>query len=199
MDHDSPTLRQGLAAHLADEGFSPDGGAADRWATLRIGPVPFCIPNLAVRRKALLPHDCNHLLSGYGHDLIGESQISAWELGGGLGGEVAAWFLAWPAVLPGTVLAPRRTFAAFVRGRRTGNLFGTDLDALLDEPIAALRASMGLEERHRATPADAVAFAGRLVLAPLMGLVPLALSVVTSPAWLLAGAHRRRRLPRNAV
>ena len=191
----SLTLRQALQDHLAAEGFPPDGGNGERWVSLRVGPVPLCIPNLPVRRRATLPHDLNHVVSGYGHDAIGEAEISAWELGGGCGGYVAAWFLVRSGLLLGLV-APRRMFRAFVRGRRTGNLFTRDHTALLDTPLADVRASMGLDEAHEDWSwRDLASFLATALSAPVAALVPGTVSLLTSPVWLAQGAHRRRRLP----
>ena len=193
MDRIDITLREGLHRHLAEHGFPQDGGDTERWVVLRVGPIPVCLPNLAVRRRAMLPHDLNHVVSGYDHDLVGELEIGAWEIGGGCSHYLAAWVLAWSGLVPGVVIAPKRVFAAFVRGRRTHNLFGTDTEAILDRPLAEVRASLGLNEQYRWNARDAVVFAGVVVLAPLVGTIPLLVSLVTSPLWLSQGAHRQRR------
>ena len=54
---------------------------SDKWALVRVGPVPVGIPNVAARRRATPIHDLNHLVSGYGHDAMGEAENAAWELG----------------------------------------------------------------------------------------------------------------------
>lgn len=64
------TLRVAIESHLAEEGFAPDGGVAERWAVTRVGPLPICIPNTAARRRAVPYHDANHVLSGYEHLLF---------------------------------------------------------------------------------------------------------------------------------
>jgi hypothetical protein len=187
------TLRDALTEHRSTNGFAPDGGVQDRWAVFRLGPVAFCIPNLAVRRRALLRHDLNHVVSGYGHDLRGEAEVSAWELGSGCRRYLAAWVLAWSAIVAGVVMAPGRVFAAFVRGRRTTNLFGTDLDAVLDQPLDAARAMLGLNGNCRARPADLLLFFLVVALGPLVGAIPVGLSILTSPVWLAQGAQRAPR------
>lgn len=195
MDRDDPTLRQALEEHLAEEGFAPDGDVHERWVTVRLGPVPLCLPNLRVRQSSVFPHDCNHVVSGYGHDLVGESEISAWELGGGFGGHLAAYFLAWPFVLPISVRSPRRAFAAFVRGRRTRNFFVLDPGAYLDRPLSDVRRELGLDVAHEPARGDVARFVAGLLGAPVAGVVPLVLSLATSPWWIAEGAYRRRRLP----
>src|SRR5579884_2877796 len=188
------TLRATIERHLADEGFAQDGGAAERWVVARVGPVPICIPNTAARRRAVPYHDANHVLSGYAHDLLGESEIGAWELGGGCRNYAAAWVLNWAALVPGLLFAPGRMFRAFVRGRRTGNLYGLDLDQVLDLPLTEVRRRFGIVATdYRPTVADFFLFAVVALLAPLVGLIPLVLAAATSPAWIAEGAHRHRR------
>jgi hypothetical protein len=190
------TLRQAVERHLAAEGFAPDGGLGDRWAVARVGPVPICVPNTALRRRAVPYHDANHVISGYGHDAVGEAAVGAWELGSGCGREPAAWVLNWSALVPGVVQAPRAVFRAFVRGRHTRNLYGTDLAQMMPLPVDEVRRRCGLDRGEvRATLADTCLFAATVALAPLVGLLPLAVSMVTSPVWIREGAHRRRRRP----
>ena len=171
MDHDL-TLSEALQDHLAAEGFPPDGGNSERWVTAGIGPLVFCFPNWEVRRRATLPHDLNHVISGYGHDLIGEAEISAWELGGGCGGYIAAWFLTRAGLVLGLAIAPKRMFNAFVRGRHTGNLFSRDFTSLLDLPLADVRASLGLDRAYYWRWADVVAFVRTSTVAPLAASCP---------------------------
>ena len=192
LDSD-PTLREALQRHLAESGFPPDGGVHDRWAVLRVGPVPFCLPNLAMRRRAMLPHDLNHVVSGYGHDLIGEAEVSAWELGSGCKDYAAAWILAWSAVGAGVFINPRRTYGAFVRGRRTKNLFGADVERMMELPVGTAQSSLGLDASPASRPGDLALFVLLVAAAPLVGALPVIVSVVTSPAWIAQGAHRQRR------
>jgi hypothetical protein len=187
------TLRDALTEHRSTNGFAPDGGVQDRWAVFRLGPVAFCTPNLGVRRRAMFRHDLNHVVSGYGHDLRGEAEVSAWELGSGCQRYLAAWVLAWSAIVAGIVLAPGRVFAAFVRGRRTTNLFGADLDSVLDRPLGAVRGMLGLNRPYRARPADLLLFVLVVALGPLVGAIPVGLSILTSPVWLAQGAQRAPR------
>jgi hypothetical protein len=187
------TLREALTEHRSVHGFAPDGGVEDRWAVFRLGPVAFCIPNLSVRRRAMFRHDLNHVVSGYGHDLLGEAETSAWEIGSGCQRYLAAWVLAWSAIVAGVVMAPGRVFAAFVRGRRSANLFGTDLDSVLDQPLVAVRSTLGLSRRYRARPVDLLLFVLVVALGPLVGAIPVGLSILTSPVWLAQGAQRARR------
>jgi hypothetical protein len=193
MDGDSLTLREALHRHLRESGFPPDLGNTERWVTVRFGPVPVCLPNLPIRQKAMLPHDLNHVVSGYGHDLLGESEVGAWEIGSGCGPFFAAWVLAWSIIVPGAAIAPTRIFEAFVRGRHTGNLFANDVDRVLDQPVAEVRARLGLDRSYDANARDRVLFVVVVLLAPLAGAIPAIVSLVTSPWWLAQRAYRARR------
>jgi hypothetical protein len=189
------TLREALQNHLAEQGFPPDGGLSEKWGVVRIGPIPVCIPNIKARRRATPIHDLNHLLSGYGHDAMGEAEIGAFELGGGCKTFWVAWMLNWGALLLG-ITRPKRLFAAFVRGRRTGNLYGMDVEAVLDWPYARVLTEFRFDEKHQGNPRDLIRFGGFLLLSPVVGAISATPSLLTSPLWLADGAHRQRRKPR---
>lgn len=193
MNDDELTLRQALARHLADNGFAPDGGLNDKWTFVRFGPIPVCIWNTPARRRAAPYHDPNHVVSGYGNDAVGEAEIGAWELASGCKRYLAAWVLNWSALLLG-FRSLRRAFAAFVRGRRTRNLYDADLERLFDMPLHVVRAELGLDRRVRAAAPDVVLFVGAFALSPLVGAIPAFISIVTSPLWLPSGAWRVRRV-----
>lgn len=46
-----------------------------------IGCILAPVPNIKARRKYLKFHDIHHIITEYGIDRIGESEVSAWELG----------------------------------------------------------------------------------------------------------------------
>lgn len=192
MDADSLALKDALERHLAENGFSPDGGLNEKWVAVRFGPLPLCFPNVAIRRRAVPAHDLNHVVSGYGHDDLGEAEIGAWELGSGCKGYLAAWVLNWSA-LPLGWRSPRRMLAAFARGRHTRNLYGTDLNSVLDLPVGVVRSELGLDGDYRTRPSDIALLIAMVVSSPVIGLVPGMVSLATSPWWLRAGTHRRSR------
>jgi hypothetical protein len=192
MEPDGLTLGDALARHLAENGFPPDGGLSERWAVVRLGPIPVCFPNIRSRRRAIPYHDLNHVLSGYGHDDLGEAEVGAWELGSGCKVYLVAWILNWSA-LPLGWRSPRRLFDAFVRGRRTRNLYGADLEKIKSLPIDAVRADLGLDRHYTGTTGDAALLLGLFLLAPVVGAIPFLASVLTSPLWLAEGAHRNTR------
>lgn len=193
MGHDGISLLEAVERELVESGLPADGGINDRWVSVAVGPIPLCFPNSNVRRKAAPIHDLNHVLSGYGHDVLGEAEISAWELGGGCRNYWAAWVLGCAALVPGMLESPARVLRAFVRGRRTGNLYGADLDTVRLQPVGELRKMLGLDVEYPIRPTDVALFVGVVGVAPVVGLIPLAAAIATSPAWLAAGAHKRRR------
>jgi hypothetical protein len=194
VEDDQLTLREALGQHLAENGFAPDGGLSDRWTFVRFGPIPICIWNTPARKRAAPFHDLNHVVSGYGNDAVGEAEIGAWELASGCKRYFAAWVLNWSVFLLG-LRSPRRMFAAFVRGRRTKNLYGSDTDRLLDLPLGVVRSELELDRQVRPSGADLVLFAGAVLLSPLAGAIPSVISIVTSPLWFPSGAWRIRRAP----
>jgi len=190
MGQGDVTLREALERHLAKHGFPPDGGLSEKWAVVRVGPIPVCVPNVSARRRAVPFHDLNHVVSGYGHDDVGEAEVGAWELASGCKTYLAAWILNWSALLLGW-RSPRKVFAAFVRGRRSENLYGADLDVVLGRSVQSLCSDLGLDCQYRAGLLDVLLFGGAVGLAPLVGAIPALASLVTSPVWLSQGVHRR--------
>lgn len=194
VEDEQLTLREALDRHLVENGFAPDGGLGDRWTFVRLGPIPICIWNTPARKRAAPYHDLNHVISGYGNDAVGEAEIGAWELASGCKRYVAAWVLNWSALLLG-FRSPRRVFAAFVRGRRTRNLYDADVEHLLEMPLGAVRSELGLDRQVQVGAMDLTLFVGAMALSPLVGAIPSVISIATSPVWLPSGAWRVRRAP----
>ena len=92
-------------------------------------------------------HDLHHIATDYATDWPGEVEISAWEIASGCARYSAAWLLDLAGFNAGLVLAPRRLFRAFVRGRHTPtNLYKQRfVDAELDSvTVGMLRDRLGL-------------------------------------------------------
>ena len=139
------TVREARARYFEEAGLSEAGYQA-RWVVLRAGPVPIPLPNVPARRRAVRLHDLHHVATGYDTSWTGEAEISAWELGGGCGQYAAAWLLGLGAVSVGLVIAPRRTWRAFRRGRRSRSLYGGVFsEELLELTVPALRARLRLD------------------------------------------------------
>lgn len=122
-----------------------EAGYESRWVRLKIGPLPVIFPNTRARVRALRLHDLHHIATEYGTDLRGEGEQSAWELGAGCGRYWFAWAINLGGAALGALLAPRRTWRAFRRGRRSRTLYGGDFDpALLELSVGRLRQELGL-------------------------------------------------------
>jgi len=154
------TLGAALAAHLEAEGVPPGGGYDEAWVKTRVGPFPFAYPNTEGRKRIARAHDLHHVLTGCRTDLRGEGELAAWELGSGLSDKTGIR-LAIRVFGFALVWAPRVLFDAFLRGRRSGNLF----DAAIDETLLArerdeVRRELGLDLLPSASQAaDRRAFA----------------------------------------
>lgn len=150
------TVRRARDAYLAENGFRVEDYDA-KWTGASFFGVPFVVPNTKKHRWGIMLHDLHHVATGFGTDLVGEGEISAFELRHGFRGldaYVSSIVLAGFAV--GLVLAPRRTLAAWRAGRAARALFGLDVayERLLEMSVGELRALLGV-------PEDGVAIAPR--------------------------------------
>lgn len=140
-----PEMSLGAARELYFElnNFGKDGGYNERWIKVKYFKMPVWLPNTAGRKQAVKLHDLHHVLTEYPTTWRGEAEISAWEVGaGGLARFYAGWWLDLMNVAHGLVINPRGVYHAFMRGRKSSNLYRNDLT---DE---MLRASVG-EYRQR--------------------------------------------------
>jgi hypothetical protein len=155
------TLRDARAEYFVRHQLGADGGYSSPWVRFRIGPIPFAIPNTQARRRALPLHDLHHIATGYDTNWTGEGEIAAWELGAGCGQYGVAWLINLGAFPIGLVIAPRRTWRAFVRGRGSQSLYGEAWqEAWLDLTVSAMRERLRLPTtRGRARPLDPLLFA----------------------------------------
>jgi hypothetical protein len=137
---DPTPVREARAEYFRANGFEADGGYDARWVKVKLGQVPVWFPNTAARRRAVRLHDLHHLATGYETSLVGEAEIGAWELAGGCEHYAAAWVLNIAAVLLGLLVAPRRLWRAFLRGRQSETLYHLGFeDRCLDETVGELR------------------------------------------------------------
>ncbi len=175
------TLRDARALYFEANDFGADGGYSKRWVKIDLRRVSLSFPNLPSRVRAVRFHDLDHVLTGYDTDLLGETEISAYEIASGCGGYVAGWVLNLQAFPVGLFLSPTRLFAAYRRGRQCGSLFHQEFDdALLEESVGAARRRLGLDAPlpESASLADRASFAGWLLVSGAF--------VVTSLALMLA-------------
>ena len=133
-------------AYLAENGF---GMAVydDPWTPVSMAGIDFKVPNTARHRWAIMRHDLHRAASGYGSDLYGEIEVSAWEARRGLrplGLYVGT--IVFSLVVLGGLVAPRRTWRAWQAGAGRGSLFhdARDYDTLVALSLGALREGLGL-------------------------------------------------------
>lgn len=174
-------LRDARARYFRDNAFGDDGGYSKAWVPVQLGPLPLAIPNTSARVRAVKYHDLHHVLTGYATDLVGEAEIGAWEIGSGCAGFVAAWILNLYAMVLGFLAgAPGAVWRAFLRGRRTRNLYRTAYDeALLDARLGELRERLGLDAApDSASLRDRASFVAWSAVAVLLALATLAVPLV---------------------
>jgi hypothetical protein len=165
MADDERLLRTALADYLAASGLPADSGVSQRWVSVRLLGLPIVFPNFDARRAVLVEHDVHHLLTGYRTDWTGEGEIGAYEIATGCRHLWAAWFFNFGGFLFGLLIAPRRTFRAFVRGRRGTNFYGAPRERTLQRTVAEARCLLGLDrDPGPATWRDARAFAGWIAI-----------------------------------
>lgn len=186
------SVSEARSRYFRENGFGEDGGYSAEWVELELGPLPVRFPNTPARVRAVARHDLHHVATGYGTDLMGEAEISSWEIGAGCGSFVAAWALnLWAMTIGVFVLSPRRMLRAFTRGRRCRTLYfeaGDEIDpCLLANSVSALQQRLGLDQPlATAGTADVAWFAAwsvaglgftlttaAILLSPLLGAIAL--------------------------
>lgn len=190
---DDMTMRTARDLYFEVNGFGADGGYDDAWVDFKIGPVPLPFPNTAGRVAAVKFHDLHHVLTGYETNATGEFAISAWELGAGCKGFPTAWAINSGGMISGLLSSPRKTFAAYVRGRRSRSLYGEEFAPLLDKTVAELRARHIGSTEAGVTVSDVAAFTLATVLGVGVGLLMVAVLLPLVPVGLFNAFLRRRQ------
>ncbi len=190
--HFAPGLTLGEARErlFAASGFAPDGGYGDAWVKLKLWRIPLAFPNTDGRRRAVRFHDLHHVLTEYPTTWRGEFEIAAWEVAGGVNRYWEGWLLDLLGFACGLFVYPRSVYRAFMRGRRSANLyFEAWDDSILARRVGDERRRLGLGTGRdsvgaRPSPRDRAAFAlwagaslatyaaaGALMLAPALALL----------------------------
>lgn len=139
-------VQEARDAYLAENGFTL-AAYDDPWTQASFFGLAFSVPNTRKHRWAIKLHDLHHVATGYGTDLIGEAEVSAWEARGGLwavGPYVGA--IVASIIGLGALVWPRRTLRAF-RGSTGAPALWTrdaDYDALMAMTVGELRALLGV-------------------------------------------------------
>jgi len=142
------SLIEARALFFRAANLGSDGGYSARWVRVETKPLPFYFPNWPSRVAAARLHDLHHIAAEYETDWPGEAEIAAWEIASGCARYHAAWILNFGGFGAGLVVAPRRLFRAFVRGRRAKtNLYksGFDESQLENMTVGMLRDQLGLD------------------------------------------------------
>jgi hypothetical protein len=117
------TLGEARARLFALGTLGADGGYGDDWVKLKLWRVPLAFPNTEGRRRAVRFHDLHHVLTEYPTTWRGEFEIAAWEVANGVGRYWEGWLLDLLGFACGLFVFPRCVFRAFLRGRRSANLY----------------------------------------------------------------------------
>jgi hypothetical protein len=181
---DALTMRDARRLYFDANGFG-EGGYDAKWVTVKMGPIPFAFPNSPQRVRSVRLHDMHHVVTDYATDWTGEAEIGAWEIASNCRDHYAAWLLNLFAMGIGLGIAPRAVWRAFVRGRRSGNLYERDFDeTMLEEKVGALRTRLGLERAEATASASDVAAFAAWSIAAVASLL-LALALLVAPIGLL--------------
>jgi len=178
------TLREARAVFYRRNGFGPDGGAHDRrWTPLACRDLKVYLPNFKWRRRALPLHDLHHVITSYQFSPHGEFQVAAWEFAAGRYPNMLSTCFCLPLVCMGAAVIPRKTFAAFVRGRHSKTLyFALDPDALLDRTVGDVRREYLPAGAVSARPRDWGAFVLLVAMSSVVLMIPF---VGLSALWLM--------------
>lgn len=141
------SVEAGRGLYLAENGFQLSGYDAKTTPAVFFG-FTVQVPNTPKHAWAIRLHDLHHVVTGYGTDLTGECEVSAWELRKGLaplGLYVGSIVLS--LALLGLLVAPRRTLRAYRASSPGPSLFHEpfgDYGSLLTRTVGDLRAGLGV-------------------------------------------------------
>jgi hypothetical protein len=191
------TLLAARARYFAANGFGADGGYEAPFVDFKLGPIPFPFPNTEGRRRAVRYHDLHHIVTGYATDFTGELEIAAWELGAGCWNFPAAWLLNLGGTAMGAAIAPRKTFRAFARGRRSRTLYGQPLEPLLSSTVGEARQHCGADASTAPRLSDVPMFAAAWLGGSIFGWLFLLVVTALLPIGLAASLRWRRLADRG--
>lgn len=190
------TMGEARKIYFESNHFGDDGGYSDRWIKVKVWRIPIWVPNTKGRQRAVRLHDLHHILTEYPTTWRGEAEISAWEVAGGLRRHYAGWYLDLMNIGQGLFINRRGVYRAFMRGRRTENLFSLVFsDEMLSHRVGEFRRKLRLEEPPAAPSSvrDHAAFVfwaaiGALMYVTTWALTLLPLALLTAAIfWLRAG------------
>lgn len=193
---DAMTMREARKKYFDVNGFGDNGGYDDAWVDFKLGPIPMPFPNTKGRVRAVRYHDLHHVLTDFDTDVAGEFEISAWEIAAGCKDFGAAWALNLGGLTAGALVrCPRRTWRAFVRGRREETMYGHDIDEMLNLTVKEARerfTPLTGKAPPKPTAGDAALFVGAVISGFVVGMLELAFALPLLPIGLAMNAFRRR-------
>jgi hypothetical protein len=139
----SLTVRQALGAYLAENGFTFEAYDS-KWTDASFLGIRFAVPNTAAHRRGIMLHDLHHVATGFGTDLTGEGEISAWELRGLRGLDAYVTSIVLLATIAGVLRSPLRAWAAFRSPGRTLFDDAINYEQVLEMTVGELRDHLGL-------------------------------------------------------
>lgn len=143
------TPKEILHQFYLDNNLEEDGGQNSSSVKIELFKnFHFYFPNFNGRRKAIIKHDIHHLVTGYSTTLIGESEISAWEIASGCNKYWFAFLIDTSGFMLGIPLNFLKVLKAFSRGRKTRNLYSDFIstEQALNMKISELRSYLDLDK-----------------------------------------------------
>ena len=157
----------GLRAYLNENGFTHEEYDAPSVLVSVLG-LNVRVPNPPSRKISIRFHDLHHVATGFGTDLVGEAEISAWEVRRGIRVFPGVYVkcIVFSLAFLGLFYCPRRTLRAWRLGKRSKPLITTSPERyaeLLEMSIGELRELYGVpsdgiggaRELHSGAPAAA--------------------------------------------
>lgn len=140
MSSENETVREARDRFLAENGLDIASYGAPR-LPLHLGWWTLRVPNPGV----LDLHDLHHVATGYRTTVVGEAEISVFELRGGCPVPLVR-LLCVSAILCGLMRAPRRMIGALRRARNARTLYdrAVPYETLLEMTVPQLRQHLGL-------------------------------------------------------
>jgi len=178
------TPKELLDKFYKDYNLPPDGGQSDSRVKIEaFKGFHFFIPNFDARKKAVPLHDTHHLLTEYSSHFIGESEISAWEIASGCKKYWPAFVIDLSGMMFGILFDLPGVYRAFIRGRRSANLYHDTLNAELVNrtPLKELRAILHIPSPYTKLKASFSEFALFLFTLFIGGIYSIASFVLLPP------------------
>ncbi len=193
-----------LPQFYRDYDLPPDGGDSENTVRLELTDKFYVyIPNWNDRRKAVLMHDVHHLITGYKAEIKGETEIASWEIASDCSRFPAAILLNGPSILFGLFLHPKKILRAFLRGRRTSNLYTSGLteEEILNSFPEDLKKRLGLTKDVAAIKwkfTDIPAFTYWLTMSIFLNVL-IGLFVPVILGYTIAVRVRKKRLAQGEI